>query len=60
MKAMYLFINRHMKALAVVLAACLVPVAAVPALGWVVAAALAALCVLLYVGDYLTGWIDEI
>ena len=60
MKAMYLFINKHMKALAVALVACLIPVAAVPALGWVVVATLAALCVLLYVGDYLTGWIDEI
>lgn len=60
MKAMYLFINKHMKALAVILAACLVPVAVVPAVGWAVVAALAALCVLLYVGDYLTGWIDEI
>lgn len=60
MKAMYLFINKHLKVLAVILAACLVPVAAVPAMGWVVAAALAAVCVLLYVGDYLTGWIDEI
>lgn len=60
MKAMYLFINKHMKALAVALVACLIPVAAVPALGWVVVAALAALCVLLYVGDYLAGWIDEI
>ena len=60
MKAMYLFINKHLKVLAVILATCLVPVAAVDALGWVVAAALAALCVLLYVGDYLTGWIDEL
>ena len=59
MKAMYLFINKHMKALAVILAACLVPVAVVPAFGWVVVAALAAICALLYVGDYLTGWIDE-
>lgn len=33
MKAMYLFINKHMKALAVILVACLVPVAAVPAPG---------------------------
>lgn len=39
MKALYLFVNKHMKALAVILAA---------------------VCVLLYVGDYLTGWIDEI
>ena len=60
MKAMYLFINKHMKALAVALVACLIPVAAVPALGWWVASVLAAVCVLLYVGDYLTGWIDEI
>ena len=60
MKAMYLFINKHMKALAVILAACLVPVAVVPAFGWVVVAALAAICLLLYVGDYLTGWINEI
>ena len=60
MKAMYLFINKHMKALAVILAACLVPVAVVPAFGWVVVAVLAAICLLLYVGDYLTGWIDEI
>ena len=59
MKALYLFINKHMKALAVTLAACLVPVAVVPAFGWVVVAALAAICLLLYVGDYLTGWIDE-
>ena len=60
MKALYLFINKHMKALAVILAACLVPVAVVPAFGWVVVAALAAICLLLYVGDYLTGWINEI
>lgn len=59
MKAMYLFINKHMKVLAVILAACLVPVAVVPAFGWVVVAALAAICLLLYVGDYLTGWINE-
>ena len=59
MKALYLFINKHMKALAVTLAACLVPVAVVPAFGWVVVAALAAICLLLYVGDYLTGWINE-
>lgn len=59
MKAMYLFINKHAKALAVILAACLVPVAAVPAFGWAVVAVLAAVCVLLYVGDYLTGWINE-
>ena len=60
MKAMYLFINKHMKTLAVILVACLIPVAVVPALGWVVMAAMAALCVLIFVGDYITNWVDEI
>lgn len=60
MKALYLFINKHMKALAVILAACLVPVAVVPALGWWVAAVLAVVCALIFVGDYVTNWVDEI
>ena len=60
MKAMYLFINKHMKSLAVILVACLVPVAAVPAFGYVVAAVLAAICALIFVGDYVTNWVDEI
>lgn len=60
MKAMYLFINKHMKALAVILAACLVPVAVVPAFGYVVVAVLVAICALIFVGDYVTNWVDEI
>lgn len=59
-KNLYLTVNRHMKLLAVVLVACLIPVAVVPALGWVVMAAMAALCVLIFVGDYIANWVNEI
>lgn len=59
-KSLYMTVNRHMKLLAVIWVASLLPVAAFPALGWGVVALVAALCVLLCVGDYLTGWIDEI
>lgn len=60
MKNLYLFLNKHMKAVAVIWALCLLPIKFVPAFGWVVVAAVIALCVLMYVGDYLTGWFDEL
>jgi hypothetical protein len=59
MKKLYLFLNKHMKTVAVCLAACLIPVAVVPALGYVVAAAMLVLCLLMYLGDYPFGWIWE-
>lgn len=60
MKKLYLFLNAHMKTVAVILALCLIPVAVVPAFGYVVVAALFALCLILYVGDYPKGWIWEV
>ena len=60
MKKLYLFLNKHMKTLAVIWAACLLPVAVAPAFGWVVVALIAALCVILYIGDYPCNWIKEV
>ena len=60
MKNLYLFLNRNMKTLAVIWAACLLPVALVPAFGWVVIALIAALCILMFVGDYPMNWIQEV
>lgn len=60
MKKLYLFINKHMKTLAVIWAACLLPVALIPAFGWVVIALIAALCILMFVGDYPCNWIKEV
>ena len=60
MKNLYLFLNKHMKWVAIVLVCCLVPVAIVPVLGYVVVAALAALCAIMWVGDYPMNWIQEV
>lgn len=60
MKNLYLFLNRNMKTLAVIWAACLLPVALIPAFGWVVVALIAALCILMFVGDYPCNWIKEV
>ena len=60
MKKLYLFLNKHMKTLAVIWAACLLPVALIPAFGWVVVALIAALCILMFVGDYPCNWIQEV
>lgn len=60
MKNLYLFLNKHMKTLAVIWAACLLPVAVIPAFGWVVVALIAALCILMFVGDYPMNWIREV
>ena len=60
MKKLYLFLNKHMHTLAVIWAACLLPVALIPAFGWVVVALIAALCLILYIGDYPCNWIKEV
>ena len=60
MKKLYLFLNRNMKTLAVIWAACLLPVAVIPAFGWVVVALIAALCILMFIGDYPCNWIKEV
>ena len=60
MKKLYLFLNKHMKTLAVIWAACLFPVAVAPAFGWVVVGCIAILCVILYIGDYPCNWIKEV
>lgn len=60
MKKLYLFLNKHMKTLAVIWAACLLPVAVEPAFGWVVVGCIAALCILMFVGDYPKNWIQEV
>ena len=60
MKKLYLFLNKHMKTLAVIWAACLLPVAVAPAFGWVVVALIAVLCILMFLGDYPKNWIQEV
>ena len=60
MKKLYLFLNKHMHTLAVIWAACLLPVAVAPAFGWVVVALIAALCILMFIGDYPCNWIKEV
>ena len=60
MKKLYLFLNKHMVTVAVILALCLIPVSIVPAFGYVVVAALLALCLLMYLGDYPFAWIWEV
>lgn len=60
MKKLYLFLNKHMHTLAVLWAACLLPVAVAPAFGWVVVALIAALCILMFIGDYPCNWIKEV
>ena len=60
LKKLYLFLNRHMKTLALIWVATLVPVAVVPDLGYVVAALVAALCILMHIGDYPCNWIAEV
>lgn len=60
MKKLYLFLNHHMKTLAVIWAACLLVVAAAPVLAWAVVAMIAALCVVLYIGDHPCNWIEEV
>lgn len=60
MKNLYLFLNRNMKTLAVIWAACLLPVAVIPAFGWVVVGCIAILCVLMFIGDYPMNWVQEV
>ena len=60
LKALYLFLNQHMKVVAIIWACALLPVALIPAFGWVVIALIAALCILTFVGDYPAGWIQEV
>lgn len=60
MKKLYLFLNKHMKTLAVIWAACLLPVAVAPAFGWAVVALIVALCILMFIGDYPMNWIQEV
>ena len=60
MKNLYLFLNRNMKTLPVIWAACLLPVAVAPAFGWVVVGCIAALCILMFVGDYPMNWVQEV
>ena len=60
MKNLYLFLNKHMHTLAVIWAACLLPVAVAPAFIWVVVALIAALCILMFIGDYPCNWIKEV
>lgn len=60
MKKLYLFLNAHTRTLAVLWAACLLPVAVVPAFGWAVVGCIAALCILMFFGDYPMNWIQEV
>ena len=60
MKKLYLFQNKHMHTQAVIWAACLLVVAVAPVMGWVVVGLIAALCVILYIGDYPCNWIKEV
>lgn len=60
MKKLYLFLNAHMHTLAVIWAACLLPVAVAPAFIWVVVGCIAALCILMFIGDYPKNWIQEV
>ena len=60
MKKLYLFLNKHMHTLAVIWAACLLVGAVAPVMGWVVVGLIAALCVILYIGDYPCNWIKEV
>ena len=60
MKKLYLFLNKHMHTLAVIWAACLLPVAVAPAFGWVVVCCIAILCTLMFIGDYPCNWIKEV
>ena len=60
LKKLYLYINRHMKSVAIAWALCLVPVAIWPVLGWVVGGCIAALCILTFIGDYPCNWIEEV
>lgn len=60
MKKLYLFLNKHMRWVAIALVCCLVPVAVVPVLGYAVVAALAALCLVMFVGDHPMNWIREV
>lgn len=60
MKKLYLFLNKHMVTVAVCLALCLIPVAIVPDFGYVVSAALAAMCGLMFVGDHPANWLKEV
>ena len=60
MKKLYLFLNKHMHTLAVIWAACLLPVAVAPAFGWVGVCCIATLCILMFIGDYPKNWIQEV
>ena len=60
LKKMYMFLRNHMKNVAVLLVLCLVPVAVWPVLGWVVGSCMAALCLVLWIGDYPMDWIAEV
>lgn len=60
LKKLYMFLRNHMKNIAVLLVLCLVPVAVWPVLGWVVGGCMAALCLVLWIGDYPMNWIEEV
>ena len=60
MKALFMYLNKHMKSVAVLWALCLIPVAIWPVLGWVVGGCIAAMCVLMFIGDYPCNWIEEV
>lgn len=60
LKKLFMVLNYNMKIVAVVWALCLIPVAIWPALGWVVGGCIAALCVIMYIGDYPMNWIAEV
>ena len=60
LKALYLFLNKRMKVVAIIWACALLPVALIPAFGWVVIALIAALCILTFIGDYPANWIQEV
>lgn len=60
LKKLFIFLNYHMKNVAVLWVLSLIPVAIWPVLGWVVGGCIAALCVLMYIGDYPCNWIAEV
>mgnify|MGYP003295126070 CR=1 FL=1 len=60
MKKLYFYLNKHMKKIAVIMPCMLVPVAIFPTFGWFMGAAVALLCGIIFVGDYLTNWFEEI
>lgn len=60
MKKLYFYLNKHMKKIGVIFPCLLIPVAIFPASGWFVFTAMMLLCAVIFVGDYLTNWFEEI